>query len=90
MKPDGYRRVRPERVDPFRRKPWQRGCTRKEDQGRTFRLETRAGEFTVAASLRVQTRKRRETKKHAASLDWQGAESERARSHSCNTRSRAI
>ena len=90
MKPDGYRRVRPERIDPFRRKPRQRGCTRKEDQGRTFRLETRAGEFAVVASLRVQTRKRRETEKHATSFGWQGAESERARSHSCNTRSRAI
>ena len=53
MKPDGYRRVRPERIDPSQRKPWQRGHTREEDRGRTFRLETRAGEFAVVASLRA-------------------------------------
>ena len=65
MKPDGYRRVRPERVDSYQRKPWQRGGTRKEDQGRTFRLETRAGEFTAVASLRGKTRKQRETNTRA-------------------------
>ena len=54
MKPGGYRRVRPERVDPSRRKPRQRSVTREEDQGCTFRLETRAGEFIAVASLRVQ------------------------------------
>ena len=53
MKPDGYRRVRPERIDPSQRRPRQRGRTREEDQGRTFRLETRAGEFTAVASLKV-------------------------------------
>jgi len=53
LKPDGYRRVRPKRIDPSRRRPWQRGVTREEDQGRTFRLETRTGEFAVVASLRV-------------------------------------
>ena len=53
MKPDGDRRVRPGRVDPSRRKPRRRGSTREGDQGRTFRLETRAGEFTAVASLRA-------------------------------------
>ena len=53
MKPDGDRRVRPGRVDPSRRKPRRRGSTREGDQGRTLRLETRAGEFTAVASLRV-------------------------------------
>ena len=55
MKPDGYRRVRPERIDSIKRKPRQRGGTMMEDQGRTFRLETRAGEFTAMASLKVES-----------------------------------
>jgi hypothetical protein len=53
LKPDGYRRVRPERIDPSQRRLRQRGSAREEDQGRMFRLETRAGEFTAVASLRV-------------------------------------
>ena len=53
MKPGGYRRAWPERIESFRRKPWRRGSTRKEDQGHAFRLEARAGEFMVMASLRV-------------------------------------
>jgi hypothetical protein len=53
LKPDGYRRVRSERIDPSQRKPRRRGSTREEDQDRTFRLETRTGEFAAVASLRV-------------------------------------
>ncbi len=36
--------------------------TKKGDQGRTFRLETRTGEFIAVASLKVETCKLRETK----------------------------
>ena len=54
MKPDGYNRVRSKRIDTSQRRPWQHGGTREEDQDRTFRLETRAGEFTAVASLRAK------------------------------------
>ena len=36
------------------------------DQGRTLRLETRAGELTATASLRASARRRRETDRRAA------------------------
>lgn len=36
-----------------------------------FRLETRAGEFTAVASLKVEAWRRRETNMHTASL-WVG------------------
>ena len=61
--------MRPVRSEAPQRKPRRLGSTREVDQGRTVRLETRAGESTAVASLRgSKPRRRRETDKSATGV----------------------
>ena len=48
-----------------------------------FRTETRAGELTIVASLKVEACRRRKTDMREAGASQLGAGSERARSHGC-------
>jgi hypothetical protein len=45
--------MRSERVDPLKRKLWQRSCTKRGDYDRMFRSEPRAREFTFVVRLRA-------------------------------------
>ena len=60
------------------------------DQGRTVRLETRAGEFTAVASLRGSTPKAQGNRQARSPLRGEGRGPQRARSHGRETRNRAI